>query len=68
MPNIRVSALWQGKVASWVQSDKTSENKNIKIINKAQGVTKSLVVDMAILLEGHSADELPEVYSLKRII
>ena len=30
------------------------------VVNLVQGATKSLVVDMGIVLEGHSAEELPE--------
>ena len=30
------------------------------VVNLVQGATKSLVVDMGIVLEGHSTEELPE--------
>lgn len=41
--------------------DVNSSSVAANIVGIVQGVTKKLWVDMAIVLEGHSIEELPEV-------
>ncbi|KAK9860404.1 hypothetical protein WJX84_008795 [Apatococcus fuscideae] len=43
-----------------VDVDVASSSAANTVVKLVQGATRHLVVDMAILLEGHSADELPE--------
>ena len=43
-----------------VDIDVGSSSVAATVVNLVQGATKSLVVDMGIVLEGHSAEELPE--------
>lgn len=43
-----------------VDIDVGSSSVAATVVNLVQGATRSLVVDMGIVLEGHSAEELPE--------
>ena len=43
-----------------VDIDVGSSSVAATVVNLVQGATKSLVVDMGIVLEGHSSEELPE--------
>ena len=43
-----------------VDIDVGSSSVAATVVNLVQGATKSLVVDMGIVLEGHSTEELPE--------
>ena len=43
-----------------VDIDVGSSSVAATVVNLVQGATKSLVVDMGIVLEGHSPEELPE--------
>lgn len=43
-----------------VDIDVGSSSVAATVVNLVQGATKSLVVDMGIVLEGHSSKELPE--------
>ena len=43
-----------------VDIDVGSSSVAATVVGLVQGATKSLVVDMGIVLEGHSAEELPE--------
>ena len=43
-----------------VDVDVSSSSVAANIVGLVQGMTRSLVVDMAIVLEGHSPEELPE--------
>lgn len=43
-----------------VDIDVGSSSVAATVVNLVQGATKSLVVDMGIVLEGHSDEELPE--------
>ncbi len=43
-----------------VDLDVGSSSVAATVVNLVQGATKSLVVDMGIVLEGHTPDELPE--------
>jgi hypothetical protein len=43
-----------------VDVDVGSSSVAATVVNLVQGATKNLVVDMGIVLEGHSAEELPE--------
>jgi len=43
-----------------VDIDVGSSSVAATVVNLVQGATKSLVVDMGIVLEGRSAEELPE--------
>lgn len=43
-----------------VDIDVGSSSVAATVVGLVQGATKSLVVDMGIVLEGHTRDELPE--------
>jgi hypothetical protein len=43
-----------------VDIDVGSSSVAATVVGLVQGATKSLVVDMGIVLEGHTPDELPE--------
>ena len=43
-----------------VDIDVGSSSVAATVVNLVQGATKSLVVDMGIVLEGHASEELPE--------
>lgn len=43
-----------------VDVDVGSSSVAATVVNLVQGATKSLVVDMGIVLEGHASEELPE--------
>ena len=43
-----------------VDIDVASSSVAATVVGMVQGATKSLVVDMGIVLEGHTNDELPE--------
>ena len=43
-----------------VDIDVASSSVASTVVGMVQGATKSLVVDMGIVLEGHTNDELPE--------
>ncbi len=43
-----------------VDIDVGSSSVAATVVNLVQGATKSLVVDMGIVLEGHTSEELPE--------
>ena len=61
---------WLGLDVAWypcrgpgymeVDIDVGSSSVAATVVGLVQGATKSLVVDMGIVLEGHSAEELPE--------
>jgi hypothetical protein len=43
-----------------VDVDVSSSSVAAAVVGLVMGATKAVVVDMAIVLEGHAADELPE--------
>lgn len=43
-----------------VDVDVASSSVAATVVGLVQGATKALVVDMGVLLEGHTSDELPE--------
>lgn len=53
-------AICRGPRYFEVDLDVSSSSVAANIVGLVQGMTKSLCVDMAIVLEGHSPEELPE--------
>ncbi|CAK0780512.1 hypothetical protein CVIRNUC_005077 [Coccomyxa viridis] len=58
--NKLTTKYYQGPGYMEVDIDVGSSSVAATVVGLVQGATKSLVVDMGIVLEGHSAEELPE--------